>query len=450
MSKQKGLAIIVAVVVSLMSVNVFGGSGGDYWPMWRGPDGTGAARKGNPPITWSETENIKWKVDVPGESLSSPIIWGNKIFFQTAIKTEKKVDVKQEDDSQQDQSGGRRRRGSPPPTNIYKFDIVCMDRSNGKILWQKTVREELPHEGHHDTASFANYSPVTDGKYLWTSFGSRGVHCYDIDGNHKWSKELSRLSTRGSFGEGSSPALAGDAVIVVCDHEGDSEVFAFNKETGELIWKKARDESTSWATPVAVEVDGRTQVIINATNFIRSYDAKTGDIIWQCSGQTGNVIPTPVIGFDMVFCMSGFRGSAFQAIKLGKTGDLSGTDAVVWEMSDGTAYVPSQLLLGDKLFFCADSRNAGLVSCYDAKTGKAHYMKQRLDGVDTIYSSLVGVGDRVYVAARNGIVVALKNSDELEVLATNKLDDGFDATPAIVGDELYLKGKEHFYCIAKP
>ena len=178
MSKQKGLTIVVAVMVSFMSVNVNGGSGSDYWPTWRGPDGTGAAGKGNPPVTWSETENIKWKVDVPGESSSSPI------FFQTAIKTDKKVEVKPDPNSeQQDQPGGRRRRRTPPPTNIYKFDVVCMNRGDGKILWQKTVREELPHEGHHDTASFASYSPVTDGKYLWASFGSRGVHCYDLDGN---------------------------------------------------------------------------------------------------------------------------------------------------------------------------------------------------------------------------------------------------------------------------
>jgi outer membrane protein assembly factor BamB len=438
-------------MVSLMSVNVYAGSGGDYWPTWRGPDGTGAAGKGNPPVTWSETENIKWKVDVPGESLSSPIIWENKIFFQTAIKTDKKGEVKKDDSAQQNQSGGRRRRGSPPPTNIYKFDIVCMDRGDGKILWQKTACEELPHEGAHDTASLANYSPVTDGKYVWASFGSWGVHCYDLDGNRKWSRnDLGKMKMRGTFGEGSSPALAGDALIVVMDQEEDSFIYALNKETGETIWKKARDEGTTWASPLAVEVDGKIQVITNAINFVRSYDARTGDVIWQCSGQTQSVIPTPVSGFGMVFCMSGYRGSAMQAIKLGRTGDLSGTDAIAWEMSDGTAYVSSQLLLGDKLFFCADSKNAGLVSCYDAKTGKAYYMKQRLDGVDTIYSSFVGVGDRVYVAARNGTVVVLKNSDQFEVLATNKLDDGFDATPAIVGDELYLKGKEHFYCIAKP
>jgi outer membrane protein assembly factor BamB len=406
------------------SEDIYGASGSGYWPTWRGPDSTGAARSGNPPITWSENENIKWKVEVPGESLSSPVIWENKIFFLTAIKA------------------------NDPDT--HKFDILCLDRGTGKILWQKTAKEDAPHEGHHDSSSFASYSPVTDGKNVWASFGSRGIYCYDMDGNLKWSKPLIKMNKRRAFGEGSSAALAGDAVIIVCDHEGDSAVFAFNKENGELLWQKDRDEGSNWATPVPVEVNGKWQVITTASKFIRSYDVQSGEIIWQSSGMTESVIPTPVLGFGRVFCMSGFRGSALHAIELGRTGDLNDTDAVAWKMSDGTAYVPSAVLLGDKLFFCASDKNTGIVSCYDAKTGKALYSKQRLDGIDMIYASFVGVGDRVYVAGRNGTVVVLKNSDTFEVLAANKLEDTFDATPAIIGDELYLKGKKNFYCIAKP
>ncbi len=417
------ITITTILALSFVPVNINVASGSENWPNFRGPDGTGTAKSGNPPITWSETENIKWKVEVTGESLSSPVIWEDKIFFLTAVKL--------------------------GDSDTYKFDIVCLDRNTGSKLWQKTATEEKPHEGHHDTASFASYSPVTDGEHVWAGFGSRGLYCYDMDGNLKWKKPLIKMEKRRAFGEGSSAALAGDAIVAVCDHEGDSAIFAFDKKTGDLLWKKDRDEETGWATPIAVEVDGKMQVITNATNAIRSYDAKTGEIIWQCSGMTGSVIPTPSIGFGKVFCMSGFRGSALMAIELGRTGDLTGTNAIAWQMSDGTAYVPSQVLLSDKLFFCASDRNTGIVSCYDAKTGKPYYSKQRLDGADTIYASFVGVGDRVYIAARNGTFFVLKNSDKFEVLATNKLDDEFNATPAIVGDELYLKGKEHFYCIAK-
>jgi outer membrane protein assembly factor BamB len=446
---KKSAAIIIsfAVLTALVSKDACGASGSDFWPTWRGPDSTGAARTGNPPITWSETENVKWKVKVPGESLSSPIIWADKIFFLTAIPTDKKVESEPDANAPQNQASGRGGM-SKPPTTVYKFDIVCMDRKTGNILWQKTAREELPHEGHQPTSSFASYSPVTDGKYVWAGFGSHGVYCYDMDGNQKWSRDLGRMKIRMGFGEGSSVALAGDALIVVMDQEGDSFIYALNKETGETLWQKARDEGTSWATPLPVEVNGALQVVTNATKFVRCYDVKTGDLLWQCSGQTQGVIPTPVSGFGMVFCTSGFRGSNLQAIELGRTGDLTGTDAVKWQVKQGTPYVPSPLLYGDKIYF--SSSNDAIISCYQAQTGKANFTEQRLEELGTLYASPVGAAERVYFMSRNGAAQVIKHSDTFEVLATNKLDDEFNASPAVVGDELYLKGKENFYCIAKP
>jgi outer membrane protein assembly factor BamB len=247
------------------------------------------------------------------------------------------------------------------------------------------------------------------------------------------------------FGEGSSPALAGDAVIVVIDHENDSFIYALNKKTGETIWKKGRDESTSWATPVTTTVNGRVQVITSATGLIRAYDLQTGELLWQCSGQTGNVIPSPVVGFGKVFCTSGFRGSALQAIELGRTGDLTGSDAVSWEVKEGTPYVPSPLLYGDKIYVC--SVNRAVISCYQAETGKANFVKQRLEGMGEMFASPVGAADRVYFVGRNGKTQVIKLSEKLQVLATNTLDDKFDCSPAIVGDELFLKGKEYLYCI---
>jgi outer membrane protein assembly factor BamB len=442
MSKRNSLTIIVTIVMFLVSVDVYAGSSGDFWPTWRGPDRTGAAKKGNPPVNWSETENIKWKVEVLGESISSPIIWENKIFYLTAIKTSESAEA----GSQQDSAGGGRRSLSQPPSGVYKFDIVCMDRSNGNTLWQKTAREELPHQGHHATSSFASYSPVTDGKLIWAGFGSHGVYCYDMDGNQKWSRDLGKMDILMGFGEGGSVALAGDAVIAVMDHQGDSIIYALNKETGDIIWKKGRDEVTSWATPLAVEVNGRIQVVTCATGLIRSYDVENGDIIWQCSGLTRNVIPSPVTGFGMLFCTSGFRGSSLLAIELGRTGDLSGTDAIKWQLNEGTPYVPSPLLFGDKIYVL--SVNKPVVSCYQARTGKPVFVQQQLEGMGDVYASPVGVDDRIYFIDRKGVAKVIKNSDRLDILATNKLDDGFDASPAIVGDELYLKGRKNFYCVA--
>ena len=321
-----------------------------------------------------------------------------------------------------------------------------MDLTSGKIIWQKTAREELPHEGHHKDASFASSSPVTDGKHVWASFGSRGLHCYRVDGEHVWSIELDKMQTRNSFGEGASPALTGDAVIVPMVHEGDSYIIAVNKKTGKDIWKKPRDERTGWSTPLVLEVDGKLQAVVNAANRVRSYDIKTGEVVWECGGQTVSAVPTPVSGQGMVFCTSGFRGAALLAIQLGKTGDLTGSDAVVWEANEATPYVPSPLLYGERIYVC--SGNKAVISCYQAVDGKPHYVKQRLEGMTGIYVSPVAAAGRIYFVGRGGMTKVIEPGNAFKILAENKLDDAFATTPAIVGDEILLKGKKSLYCIA--
>jgi outer membrane protein assembly factor BamB len=398
-------------------------------------------------VTWSETQNVRWKVPVPGKGTSSPIIWGSRIFFLTAIDTDREGTPEPAQAAESPEGRRAPFHGGKAPKTVHKFDLVCLDRATGRTLWQKTAREAVPHEGHHPDHGFASYSPVTDGEHVWASFGSRGVHCYDLNGEHKWSRDLGRLQTKMMFGEGSSPALIGDALIVVMDHKGRSRIHALDKGTGRTLWQKDRDEMTSWATPLGVEVGGRFQAIVNANSFVRAYDVQTGEVIWQCSGQTQNVIPTPVVGFGMVFCTSGFRGSALQAIELGRTGDLTGTDAIRWQVKEATPYVPSPILYGGKLYVCAV--NNAIISCYDARTGKAHFVKQRLEGVGGIYASPVAADGRIYFIGRKGTTQVIRNASQFEILATNPLDDEFDASPAIAGDELFLKGKKHLYCIGK-
>lgn len=446
------LGITVVILLTAVCTHAPAATEQDYWPAWRGPAMNGTAARGNPPVTWSETENIKWKVEIPGKGHSSPVIWGDKIFLQTAIDTDQAPSTEAQPAPPATASpsgrGGRGGLSGPAPKTVHKFDLLCLDRNTGKVLWQRTATEAVPHEGHQRTGTFASYSPVTDGKYVWAGFGSRGLYCFDLDGNLQWSKPLPTMRTLMSFGEGSSPALAGEAVIVVSDHEGDSAIFAFNKVTGAELWRKERDERTSWATPAITEVDGRMQAIISATNLIRSYDVKSGEIIWQCKGQTRNVIPTPVFGFGMVFCTSGYQGSSLQAIKLaGSTGDLSGSDAIAWQVNRGTPYVPSPLLYGNRIYVFAVYTQR--LSCYEARTGQPRFTDQTLEGINQVYSSPVGVADRVYCPGRNGVTVVLKNADTFEILAANTLDDGFDASPALIGDEMYLRGNRFLYCIAK-
>ncbi|MBL7214536.1 MAG: PQQ-like beta-propeller repeat protein [Phycisphaerae bacterium] len=438
---------VVFILVFFFSFSDALGASETYWPTWRGPDMMGISADGNPPLTWSESENVKWKVKLNGDgSDGSPIVWENKIIFQSAIKTDKQPEdaptaVEEESNSGQ----GRRGRGGggAAPTNIYQFNLVCLDRNTGKTLWEKVVCEGKPHQGHHETHGFASFSPVTDGEHIWACFGSRGMFCYDMDGNQIWKQDLGKMTTR--FGEGTSPALAGDAVIVTADHEGDSAIYAFDKKTGETLWKKERDEGTSYASPFVVEGYGPLQIVASATGKVRSYDVKTGEVLWECGGQTRNVIPTPVMGFDMVYCTSGFRGSMLQAIKLGQTGDLTGTNAIAWEVKEATPYVPSPLLYGEQIYVL--SVNKAIVSCYNAKTGEPYYTKQEMPEIKDVYASPIGAAGRVYFVGRNGVTYVLKNSENFEVLAVNKLDDGIDCSPAIIGDEMYLKSKQYLYCL---
>lgn len=454
------------------------------WPQWRGPQFTGVAPDGNPPTEWSDTKNVKWKVAIPGRGHGTPIVWKDRIFILTAVKggPAPAGDKKESfdfsaapsaggdallafaQDSQPSQErrrpGGERgegREGRPrggpgqnKPTETYKFVVLALDRATGKTIWEKTVKEEVPHEGTHPDGTFASASAITDGTHIYAFFGSRGLHCLDWNGNIVWSKEFGQMRTRNSFGEGASPALHGDTLVVIWDHQGDDFVAAVDKKTGEVRWRKERDEDTNWATPLIVEYGGKTQVIISATKRIRSYDLKTGEQIWECGGMTGNVIPTPVRFEDTVIVISGFRGAATRAIKLASAkGDITdSTDAIAWKYDEDTPYVPSPLLYGDCLYFLKN--NTAQLTCLNAKTGQKNFGPQRLEGLKNIYASIVGAQDHVYIADREGRTMVLKRGKDFNVIGVNEMKDGFDASPSIAGKELYLRGAEHLYCIAAP
>ena len=477
---------------ALMSIALLALTGMDVtsenWPQWRGPQFNGVSPSGDPPAEWSDTKNIKWKVPIPGRGHGTPIIWKDRIFILTAIKGAPAPAGDKQDsfdlglgegaggadilafsqDSQpregRPREGGQRgggqegREGRPrgerrgpgqnKPTDVHKFAVLALDRANGKTIWERIVKEEVPHEGTHADGTFASASAITDGTHVYAFFGSRGLHCLDWDGKIVWSKEFGQMRTRNSFGEGASPALHGDTLVVVWDHQGDDFVAALDKKTGDIRWKKERDEDTAWATPLIVEHGGRTQAIISATKRVRSYDLKTGEQIWECGGMTGNVIPTPVRFEDTVIVISGFRGAATRAIKLAVAkGDITDSkEAIAWRYDEDTPYVPSPLLYGDCLYFLKN--NNAQLTCLNAKTGEKNFGPQRLDGLKNIYASIVGAGDRVYIADREGNTLVLKRGKEFNVIGLNQMNDGFDASPAIVGKELYLRGKEHLYCIA--
>ena len=417
-----------------------------YWAQWRGPEATGVAPHGDPPVEWSESKNVRWKTEIPGSGHASPVVWGDKVFVLTAVETEEGTEPA--DAAKEDLPEWRRNMGKQS-TKVNKFIIYAIGRQDGKILWEQTLREVVPHAGTHKEGSWASNSPITDGEHVYAYFGSYGLYCLDMEGNLIWNKDLGDMTTKMSFGEGSSPALHGNTLVVTWDHEEQSFIVALDKKTGEQLWKTERDEATSWATPIIIQRNGKSQVITSATKLIRSYDLATGELLWECSGMTMNTIPCPVVHGNMVYIMSGFRGNALLAINLDMaSGDITDSEAIVWRY-DGkeTPYTPSPLLYKGLLYFLR--ANNGDLSCLEASSGQPHYTRQELEGIKDTFVSPVGASDRVYVTGKNGVTLVLKHGPKFEGLATNSLDDNFTASPAIVDKEMYLRGFKHLYCIAQ-
>ncbi len=413
-----------------------------YWPQWRGPLHTGAAITGNPPVEFSESENLKWKTPIPGKGHATPIVWGDNIIVQTAVETNKAI--------QQETAGSDEGRSWMKPRQtdkVHEFKVLLIDRTNGKIKWESTVEQEWPKENTHDLGSWASNSPATDGELIYAYFGSRGIHCLDFNGNILWQRDFGQMEKHMSFGEGSSPFLYKDKLFIQWDHEGDSYLYALDKKSGKTVWKAARDEKTSWASPLVVEVNGRPQVIASATNKVRAYDFSTGEVLWSTTGLTRNVIPNPVCHDGILYVMSGFRGSAMQAIDIRNAkGDIAGSDAILWTYNQDTPYTPNPVLMNGKLYFLRV--NNGFLSCIDAKTGKPYYTKEKLKDISTLYSSPTGVDNRLYIAAEN-VVMVIKGGEKFEVLASNELNDNFHASPVIAGNDLILRGFSSLYCFSE-
>jgi outer membrane protein assembly factor BamB len=412
----------------------------DNWSQWRGPLGTGAAIKGNPPTEFSETKNLKWKTAIPGKGHATPIVWENKIVIQTAVETPEKIEVI----ADKEESEGQRRMSGTKTDVIHEFKVILVDRQTGKIDWETTVAKEWPQESTHNLGSWASNSPCTDGEFIYAYFGSRGLFCLDFAGNIIWERDFGQMEKHMSFGEGASPYLYKNKLFIQWDHNGESFLYAIDKNTGKDLWKIERDEATSWASPFVIEVNGKIQVITSATTNIRSNDFKTGDLLWTSTGLTKNVIPVPVYENGILFVMSGFRGTALQAIDLSKAkGDITGTDAIVWQYDQDTPYTPNPVLMDGKLYFLRV--NNGYITCLNARDGTVNYAKQKLEGISSIFSSPTGVGDRLYIAAKD-ICLVVKAGDTFEILASNALDDNFHASPVVVGDQLILRGFESLYC----
>ncbi len=411
------------------------------WHQWRGPNATGVSTTANPPIEWSEDQNVKWKVAIDGQGTSTPIVWNDRVFLLTAIDTGVKDPSIPDPEDQPKTNFFDIKR----PNAQYAFVVLCLDRRTGREVWRQVATTKIPHEGAHNDNDFASASPTTDGKYLYCWFGSAGLFCYDLDGKKLWERDLGEAKVGSSLGEGCSPVLHGGKLVIVRDHAGPSTIEVLDARTGNTLWKRQRDEDNAWATPRVIEHSGKTQIITAASGFVRSYDLESGEVIWKCSGLTGNVIPCPLVDGDYVICMSGYQGYSAMAIPMTETGDISGSEKIRWTTDRDTPYIPSPLLYDGLLYF--NKSNQSIWTCLDSKTGEVLFGPERIGQLSNVYASPVGASGRVYMVGRGGSTLVLKRSRQLQLIATNQLDERFDASPAMAGNQLFLRGAKSLYCI---
>jgi outer membrane protein assembly factor BamB len=414
----------------------------DNWRQWRGPNANGAAPDAHPPTTWDgpSGKNIRWKAPLIGRGSATPIIWGEQVFIVSAEPTDREA---KPDELPVPRPGIERL--TKPPTRFYRFIVTSYHRHTGQINWRKVATEAVPHEGHHETHSYAAGSPTTDGVRLYVSFGSFGIFCFDMNGVLLWERQLGRLATRRAWGEAVTPVIWQDHLLLNWDQEVDSALYCLDDLTGRTQWKADRNEVTTWTTPFVTEFAGTTQVILNGTNRVRSHDLATGHVIWSCGGMTVNAIPSVLRYGDAAIATSGYQGSVAVSIPLASQGDLGKDGKVNWRYQSGTPYVPSPVLVGDHLYFTGVNGNQ--LTVLDAASGKPILTGERIPGVRQFYASPIYAGGRVYFTDRDGVTAVLKPGPKLDVLATNKLGDGVDASPAAVGKQLFLRGEKFLYCI---
>jgi len=412
-------------------------AGDEGWPSWRGPRGNGvAASDARPPLTWSETENVRWKVELPGLGNSSPVVRGERIYLTAAIDT-----------SELAEGGAAAAQPGPPQADApHRFVVLALERASGAVAWQTTVLEARPRVKGHVTSSHASASITCSGDRLVAFFGSQGLYVLDLAGKVLWSVDLGDMETLADFGEGSTPAVHESTVVVQWDHEKGSFVAAFDLATGKERWRQARDTDSSWGSPTVAVVEGQPQVILTGSGTTRAHDLATGKELWSAPGMSKNPVNTAVVADGLAVVMNAYQGDVIQAIDLASAhGTVDDEHGLVWSGRRGASYVPTPVLHDGRLYCLRES--GGMLSCFDAATGEELYSGARLEGARTVHASPIVAAGRLYVTGREGTTTVVREGEAFEVLATNRLDDEFDATPAFVGPAIYLRGRSHLYCL---
>jgi outer membrane protein assembly factor BamB len=415
------------------------------WPQYRGPNASGLDDSTALPTTWSAAsgENIRWQTPIPGLAHSSPIVWGDRVYVATAVpaggKSELKVGLYGNIDSVKEQDSNQWR-------------LLALDKKTGKVLWNTVGHEGVPKVARHTKATHCNSTPATDGRHIVAIFGSEGLFCFDVSGKLVWKKDLGAMDSgyfqvpTAQWGFASSPVIHDGKVVVLCDVQKDSFLAVFNLADGKELWRTPRKDVPTWSTPTIVTSARRTQIAVNGWHHTGGYDFATGKELWKLDGGGDIPVPTPISGHGFIYFTSAHgRMRPMRAIRADARGDLTPDDSgalkpgVAWNHDRMGNYMQTPILVGERLYGCTD---VGLLSCFDAKTGKVIYSERLSKTSEGYTASPISDGRHLYLTSELGNVFVVPATDTFSIAATNKLDETCLSTPAISEGALFYRTRE--------
>lgn len=440
------------------------------WPGFRGPDANPIAAKAKLPETWSKTENVEWAAEIPGRGWSSPIVHGNRVFLTTVVTEGKSKPpqigteysnqyaaelMKQGLNEQQTMERVTARDIELPKEVKLHYYLYCLDLQTGKPIWKREFYAGQPPGGRHRKNSFASETPVTDGQRVYVYAANLGIFAYDMQGEQAWHTALEAYPVYLDFGTGASPALFGNALLIVNDNEKQQFIAAFATDTGKPVWRTNRDLSSQgpgpqrsgWATPFVWKNPMRTEVVTVGPGTVVSYNA-AGKELWRLSGVSAIPIPSP-FAYDGLLYVNGGYGKGLWAIKPGGTGDLTTredgkpSDFVAWSQLRGGTYLPTEVAYDGALYSLSET---GILSRFEAKTGRLTY-RSRIEAGVAFTSSPWAYNGKVFCLSEEGKTFVIAAGEKFDILHVNLLDEMAQATPAIVGDRLLLRTESHLYSI---
>ena len=456
MSAVRLHALYATLLVTLIAgLSAPAGGAENNWPQFRGAFASGVSAVAAP-TTWDVPagKNLKWKTPLPGLGFSCPVVWGDRVFVTTAVKEgeDQKVRVGLYGDIQPVKDDAP-----------LQFKVLCLDRNTGRILWEQTAYTGVPKIKRHPKSSHANPTPATDGKHVVAFFGSEGLYCYDLDGKQIWKKDLGVLDSgffavkEAQWGFASSPVIHDGKIVLQCDVQKDSFVAVFDVRDGAEVWRTPRRDYPTWSTPTILPLAGATHVLCNGFNEIAAYDFATGRRVWRLRGGGDIPVPTPVAAHDLVFITSahGLNSPIF-AVKTTSSGNITPTphpdpaktspnEHLPWYRLRGGNYMQTPIVVGDLLYCCRDN---GVLTCFDARSGKEHY-SERLEGGVGFTASPIAAADHLYFTSEDGQVHVIQAGPKLRRVSVNPLGDICMATPAAVDGTLFFRTQSHLIAIAE-